>query len=176
MNLQVDKVEKHLAYNIFCGRLNSALRADVPYAHDAELRMRLWQWVGSAQESLLKEVSLLSPLTQSCLHCSVVSAVQTGLLCLKANGQRSAPYGLQLLVGVFSPHHHATAGLKPLKSLRYRHKDGHTMYFTAQSASLQGTTCQCQQSHCHHLSLCSRVKRRLIAEVQSHRLPAQLWR
>jgi len=90
LNAQVDKVEKHLAQNIFCRRLNSALGADVPDIQRAELHVSLWQWVGSAQESLLNEISLFSPLTPFCSHCSGISALQTGLLCLNAD-RRGAP-------------------------------------------------------------------------------------
>lgn len=126
MNPQVDKTEKHLAQNIFAEC--SVLPSEQMFT--AELWLSLWQRVSSAQESPLEEISPLLPLTQFWLRCSLVSPVQTALVCPKANGQRhsrSAPNGLQLLVGVFSPHSQATACLKPLKLLPYRHKDGHTM-------------------------------------------------
>lgn len=42
MNPQVDKEEKHLAQDVFCRRLNSALRDCVPYTSHAEL----WVAVG----------------------------------------------------------------------------------------------------------------------------------
>lgn len=48
-----------------------------------------WQWAGSAGKELLKKILLLSPLTQICFHGSVVSAVQTGLLCPKALQERT---------------------------------------------------------------------------------------
>lgn len=79
VNPQVDKVEKRLAQNIFCRRLNSALRADVAYVQPAELRVSCGR--GSVQ--LRNRFWRKSPL---CPH-SVDSAVPTGLLCRKANGR-----------------------------------------------------------------------------------------